>query len=132
MSDSPPADLGDRGERLWREMTAAAALTPAHMVLLEEACRLADRLDWLNAILLRWASPGNTDDEEGGASSGDISGFLAESRQQATALRGLVAEIRQGLKGSSTSAPAPAEIAGGSGVADLSKRIAERRRKAEG
>jgi hypothetical protein len=113
-------------------MTASAALTPAHLVLLEEACRLADRLDWLNSIVLRWVSGVNADDEDDGPKSADIQGLLAESRQQATALRGLVAEIRQGLKGSASSSPAAAESSGGSGVTDLSKRIAERRAKAQG
>lgn len=132
MAEDLPPDLGSRGSRLWREMTASAALTPAHSVLLEEACRLADRLDWLNSILQQWVSGVNADDEDGGPKSADIQGLLAEARQQATALRGLVAEIRQAQKTSGAAAPAPVEVAGGSGVTDLSKRIAERRAKAQG
>lgn len=128
VSDEVPPGLGSRGSRLWREMTASGSLTPAHSVLLEEACRLADRLDWLNSILLRWTSGVNSDDEDGEPKSADIQGLLAESRQQATALRGLVAEIRQGLKGSAASSPAPAETSGGAGVADLTARIARQRK----
>ncbi len=112
-------------------MTAWGSLTPAHLVLLEEACRLADRLDWLNVILLRWASPVKADDEDGEPKSADIQGLLAESRQQATALRGLVAEIRQSQKGSAAPSGKPASKAGGSGVADLSARIAARKREAK-
>jgi hypothetical protein len=130
-SDFPPG-LGERGSRLWRDTTASGSLTPAHLVLLEEACRLADRLDWLNAIVLRWMSPVNADDEEDGPNSGGIQQLLAEARQQATALRGLLAEIRQGLKGSAAPASNQAEGAGGSGVSDLSARIAERRKQAQG
>lgn len=131
VSDDLPFGLGDRGSRLWREMTASAALTPAHSVLLEEACRIADRLDWLNSIVLRWVSPVNTDDGDGEPKSADIQGLLAESRQQSTALRGLLAEIRQGLKGSASSSPSSGK-SGGAGVSDLSAKIAERRRKAQG
>ncbi|MFJ5644054.1 hypothetical protein [Streptomyces sp. NPDC093223] len=113
-------------------MTASGSLTPAHLVLLEEACRLADRLDWLNAIILRWASPVNGDGEDDEPKSADIQGLLAEARQQATALRGLVAEIRQSSKGSTAPGGKPAAKAGGAGVADLSARIAARRGKAKG
>lgn len=126
-----PGGLGDRGLRLWREVTASASLTPAHQVLLEEACRIADRLDLLNSILLRASSQVNADGGEDSGDSRGIAVLLAESRQQATALRGLVAEIRQGQKVSAGSASKAAEKAGGSGVADLSKRIAERRRQAK-
>jgi hypothetical protein len=127
-SDFPPG-LGERGSRLWREASASWSLTPAHSVLLEEACRIADRLDVLNTIILRASSQVNGDDEETSGESVDVSGLLAESRQQATALRGLIAEIRQGQKGS---VAVPAETSGGSGVSDLSARIAERRKQAQG
>jgi hypothetical protein len=96
---------------------------------LEEACRIADRLDVLNSIILRVSSQVNGDDDESSGESVDVSGLLAESRQQATALRGLIAEIRQGQKGV---AAVPVEQSGGSGVSDLSARIAERRKQAQG
>jgi hypothetical protein len=113
-------------------MTASGSLTPAHSVLLEEACRLADRLDWLNSILLRWTSPVKSDDGDDEPKPAEIQGLLAESRQQATALRGLVAEIRQAQKGSAPASTKPAAKAGGSGVSDLSARIAARRGQASG
>lgn len=123
-----PAGLGERGQRLWTESTAQWQLIPTHLVLLEEACRISDRLDVLDA-LIRGFSVRSGDDE---GESVDVSGLLAESRQQATALRGLVAEIRQGLKGSAAPSSKPAEISGGSGVSDLTRKIAERRRQSEG
>jgi hypothetical protein len=122
-----PAGLGERGRRLWAESTGQWELIPTHLVLLEEACRISDRLDVLDALIRGIAE--RTDDGEG--KSADVSGFLAESRQQATALRGLVAEIRQGQKGA-VSAAAPTATAGGSGVSDLTQRIAARRAQAEG
>lgn len=124
-----PQDLGPRGERLWREMTASGSLTPAHLVLLEEACRLSDRLDWLNAILQRACSPVKANDGDDEDESPAIGPLLAEARQQQTTLRGLVAEIRQASKGSVAAAPLKA---GGAGVSDLSARIAKRRGQASG
>src|SRR5690349_8257965 len=102
------AGLGARGQRLWDEMTADGPLPPAHLVLLEEACRIADRLDAMDAIIRRWMEPSR--DDEGG--SGDITGLFAESRQQATALKGIVAEIRQVQKASAGSSPAAGKKAG--------------------
>lgn len=125
-----PPGLGSRGSRLWREMTASGSLTPAHLVLLEEACRLADRLDWLNSIISRACSPGKADDGDTAGESPAIGPLLAEARQQQTALRGLVAEIRQAQKGSAAPADKPAAKAGGSGVSDLTARIAARRGQA--
>ena len=122
------AGLGERGQRLWDEMTAGGQLPPAHLVLLEEACRIADRLDVMDAIIRRWSQPSGDDED----SSGDITGLFAESRQQATALKGIVAEIRQVQKASAGASPTPGKKAGGSGVADLSARIAARKRKAQG
>jgi hypothetical protein len=124
-----PSDLGSRGSRLWRDETASGSLTPAHLVLLEEACRLADRLDWLNSILLRACSPVKANDGDDEGESPAIGPLLAEARQQQTALRGLVAEIRQASKGS---APVSAPRSGGAGVSDLSARIAKRRGQASG
>lgn len=121
------AGLGERGQRLWNEMTVAGQLPPGHLVLLEEACRIADRLDAMDAIIRRWSEP--SDDDEGG--SADITGLFAESRQQATALKGIVAEIRQAQKASGASSSAPEKTSGGSGVADLTAKIAARKRQAK-
>ncbi|MCQ9178478.1 hypothetical protein KMT30_05425 [Streptomyces sp. IBSBF 2953] len=101
------------------------SLTPAHLLLLEEACRIADRLDLLNTMLRAAAGEVKSDSQQ----FADISGLLAESRLQSGALKLLLSEIRQGQMGSG---PAAEDPAGGAGVSDLSKRIAERRRQAEG
>jgi len=95
------------------------------LALLEEACRIADRLDLLNTMLRPPSGDVNTDSPQ----FADISGLLAESRLQSGALKVLLSEIRQGQVGSG---PAVEDPAGGAGVSDLTKRIAERRRQAEG
>lgn len=107
---------------MWRESLAIWSLTPAHLVLLEEACRIADRLEVLNTIILRAAGDGNGDPGQ----FADVTGLLAESRQQSGALKALLAEIRQGQYGAS---PATVDPTGGAGVSDLTARIA---RKAQG
>lgn len=121
--EAPPG-LGERGQRLWDESLAIWSLTPAHLLLLEEACRIADRLDLLNSMLRLPSEQVNPDSQQ----FADISGLLAESRLQSGALKLLLSEIRQGQ---TASGPAVEDPAGGAGVSDLTKRIAERRRQAE-
>lgn len=118
-----PAGLGERGRRMWRESLAIWSLTPAHLVLLEEACRIADRLELLDSILRGSSADVNVDV----AQFADISALLSESRQQSAALKALLAEIRQGQYGAS---PSSVDPAGGAGVSDLTARIA--RKQAEG
>jgi hypothetical protein len=124
MASDFPAGLGERGAELWKEAVETWRLSPAHLVLLEEACRITDRLDVLNAIILRGSAQVNTNEGE----LPDIQGVLAETRQQAGALRMLIAEIRQGQVGFAPAAPGSEQEA--TGVLDLSARIA--RKKAEG
>lgn len=119
MEVEEPAGLDERGRRMWRESLAIWSLTPAHLVLLEEACRIADRLESLDSMLRAMSKNVNAD----GAQFADISGVLGESRQQSAALKALLAEIRQGQYGAS---PASVDPAGGAGVADLTARIARK------
>ncbi len=113
---------------------ADARLGPAHRVLLEEACRLADRLDRLDRLLERrgeqWA---RTHVEDG---VGDdvrivvvVDALLSEARQHATALRGLVGELRQALAaGRKTPHPNDAGSSkGGGALAHLADAAARRR-----
>lgn len=86
-----------RGQRLWGELTKVSP-EPAARVLIEEACRIADRLDKLDRLLT-----GEADDWLGIVEAkGDpdrqelvITAPLAEARQQAGALKQLLAELRQ-------------------------------------
>lgn len=100
VTDPASADtvtFGARGRRLWGELTKVPP-EPAARVLIEEACRIADRLDKLDRLLT-----GEADDWLGIVESkGDpdrqelvINAPLAEARQQATALKQLLAELRQ-------------------------------------
>lgn len=70
-------------------------------MLLEEACRIADRLDKLEAILSGsdegWMRFRTNDD--GSEVTVTLDRALAESRAQAVALKQIVAEIRQSAAG---------------------------------
>jgi hypothetical protein len=118
---------------MWSDSVEAWSLTPAHLVLLEEACRTADRCSLLDDLIRGYTDdPGGDEDESGSGSgrSGGITALLAEARAQQTALKGLVAELRQGqrLAGSQSGArPSVSGDTGGSGVTSLSARIAAKR-----
>ncbi|MEV5353273.1 hypothetical protein [Streptomyces sp. NPDC052693] len=47
----PPVGLGERGLKLWTDTLEDLELDPDELVLLEEACRLADELDEMGAAL---------------------------------------------------------------------------------
>ena len=128
---SGPPGLGTRGRRLWREVTADGALQPGEKVLLEEACRIADRLDKLDKQLR-----GDEDswmrfharNEDGSIVRVVMTGALAEARQQATALKQLLTELRA-AGGAGKPALTTGKVAG---VADLAAFAATRSAKATG
>lgn len=99
-----------RGVTLWRGMNGDA-MPPAQRVLLEEACRIADRLDQLDALLSGDARSWVSLVEDRGDPERQVVVIdrpLAEARQQATALKQLIAEIRAaGLP--AKPAPGPAQ-----------------------
>lgn len=137
VSPEPPPGLGTRGRWLWEQAAADGDLTPGHVVLLEEACRVTDRLDDLDRLLRDVSEGSGADSEESEGREGSLgrmTGLLAEARAQQTALRGIVAELRQGQRaaGGKQSPAAAPDTAGGSDVSDLTARIAGRRKKAQG
>jgi len=95
-------DRESRAERLWRE-EGGDRLTGARRALLEEACRIADRLDKLDRLLSGDAADWLTLVEDRGDPERlvvVIDRPLAEARQQATALKQIVSELRQGAAAS--------------------------------
>jgi hypothetical protein len=127
-SEAPPAaGFGPRGARLWRDTIAdpALVLSPAEQVLLEEACRLADRLDRLDDFLcgrqdawLRF----HARNEDGSIVRVVVDRALSEARQQADTLRGIVSDLVK-----KTAAPA-LDKSEGSRRDELARRREERRR----
>jgi len=95
--------FGARGQRLWDSLTGDRDADAAWLVLAEEACRIADRLDRLEALLsgdgrewarIEWESRG--DRREIRLVFDDA---LAEARQQANALRQIVTTLKVGVAG---------------------------------
>lgn len=114
-------------------MSEAADLTPGQLLLLEEAARIADRLDRLDAQL----DGGDWLRLQLSPQSGDVivivDKALSEARQQATALKQIIAELRQSgpaaLSARGKAATAGDAAKGASGLGDLTARIAAGRRR---
>lgn len=121
-----------RGETLWRQMNGDQLLPPAR-VLLEEACRIADRLDRLDTLIDGDAKSWVSLVEDRGDAERQIvviDRLLAEARQQAIALKQLIAEIRAADAGKLGAPPAPSgEVAG---VTDLTTWAPTRSAKSTG
>lgn len=129
--------LSDRGQRLWADLDGDNA-TPADRVLVEEICRLADRLDVLDRVLTTggdWLSfePVTPD---GVVVRVVITGVLSEARQQQATFKALLAELRQSrAAGKPIGATAPRSSRGegvAPGVVDLGAFAATRSPKAAG
>lgn len=118
IAEEPLPERGPRAQALFDEMSELA-LGPMERVLLEEACRCVDRLDLLrNAVEVA---------------------AMTEARHQATALRGLLAEIRRAAGAPAgkptTTKPAaktPDEPSEGAVRDDFASRLAARRAAAAG
>ncbi|AEA27912.1 hypothetical protein Psed_5785 [Pseudonocardia dioxanivorans CB1190] len=127
----PAAEIelsGDRGRELWEAMDRGAGLSPLHRVLLEEACRMADRLDRLHGALDDKRTWLRFDVDEGGEVVVVVDGLLAELRQQTTAMRGVAAELR--AAGAAKGSGKPASEEKGGGLGELASLAAARRRAA--
>lgn len=126
MSAATPSGLSDSGRQLWNEMRSTVTGS-LHMPLLLEACRIVDRLDTLDRQLQGgdWLRFRHHESEV--EVTVYVDRVLVEAREQATALRGIVAEL------SKVAAQKPAQTSsGGGGLADLTAKIAERRASAKG
>lgn len=85
-----PTGLDVRGKRLWRDVTEARPdLGPGERVMLEEACRMADRLEALDQQI-RGAGVATIETEDGKEFTLYVTGAMAEARLAVTALRGVM------------------------------------------
>lgn len=112
-----PETLGARGKALWEDLKTGQI---DRDVLVLEACRTTDRLDRLERALAGEGSEWITFREK---RDGDvivvIDSVLTEARQQALALRALLADLK-------TAAPAAKPEEGGDVVDQLKKRREQR------
>lgn len=130
--DEAPRRRGPRGQQLWDDL-AGVDLPPTHRVLLDEACRIVDRLDRLDGALERKKTWLRFDTADTGEVIVIVDNVLAETRQQASTLKALIAEIRAAApKPSAKPARPSAAKPKGGGLADLTARIAARGGSATG
>jgi hypothetical protein len=87
--DIYPQGLGSSGKSIWLAMTELAELEPWEIVMLMEACRVADRLDALSEALA-----GATLTVTNRHGDEVASPYLVESRQQAAIYTRLIASLR--------------------------------------
>lgn len=117
-----PKGLAPRGRKMWRDLTAERTWDSAGLILLAEACRLADRLEKLDGLLRgdvgEWATI--IDQYRNGDREVflEIDASLTEARQMQTALLGILTKLGLGKSA--------AVKAGGPSKAD---QLAERRAK---
>ncbi len=97
-----PTGLAGRGRRLWREITTAHELDSVQVVMLEECCRSADRLDELDSIihgkgvleLMRFRVPDAVDDDGVVTVEVKFDSVLSEARQQQNVFKQLLVSLR--------------------------------------
>lgn len=99
-----PKGLAARGKRLWREtLEIRPRLGPGERVLLEEACRLTDRLEALNELILNAKPMVVSKDGKGTSYVVLVDAPAQEARLVTATLRSLM----QSLGLDRLSAPAP-------------------------
>lgn len=105
---APPAGLGERGLQLWTDM-AGLKFGPAHVLLLERTCRMADRLARMDGLLDGgdWLTLAEVPGSGGNEVRVVVDRALSEIRQHDIALKLAVAELRQAGRPATTSSRIP-------------------------
>lgn len=80
----PPKGSGPSGQRLWRSVVDVYTLEEHEQALLKEACRCADLLDQLAAVIAK----------EGPTVNGRMNPAVRESREQKIASARLISALR--------------------------------------
>ena len=97
-----PAGLATRGKRTWKAM-ATDDMAPEQVLLLEEVCRSADRLEELDSIiqgrgvleLMQFRVPHAVDDDGVVSVEVKFDNVLGEARQQQNVFKQLLVTFRQ-------------------------------------
>ncbi len=127
LRDGDEHEFGPAGRLLWEAVNPGDELGALQVALLREACRTADRLRALDAQLNGDGPWLELLTENGRTFVVVVTEPLREARQQAMALKALVAELRQANVGGRNSSRPPAPDGPGKGegasIVDLSAAI---------
>ncbi|RSD26359.1 hypothetical protein [Amycolatopsis eburnea] len=115
VEDAGDGEFGSAGLELWQAANPHGDLKPLQVVLLREACRIADRLAALDRRLHGDGPWLELSTEDGVVFHVDVTDVLKEARAQANTFRGLAAELRQSGTGGRAGVPAPATSGEGEG-----------------
>ncbi|UUV34391.1 hypothetical protein NQK81_13350 [Amycolatopsis roodepoortensis] len=123
-------EFGPAGRELWEAVNPDGDMAPLQTALLREACRTADRLRALDRALRGDGPWLDLSTMDGRTFVVVVTEALKESRQQAMALKALVAELRQstgsGRNGHRPPAPDGPGKGEGASIVDLSAAITAR------
>lgn len=97
-----PSGLKSRGKRLWKQITEEHELDPTQVVILEECCRCADRLDELDSIiqgkgvleLMKFRVPDAVSGDGVVQVNVSFDSALGEARQQQNVFKQLLVSLR--------------------------------------
>lgn len=129
----PSGRYGPRGQALHDALRTEPWLGPLQVPMLDEACRIVDRLDRLDAALESKGTWLRYERDDGGDVVITIDSVLAETRQQEMALRSLLVELDKVSARAGKASPGGSQPSKkGGGLSDLSARIAARRGAAAG
>ncbi len=126
LRDGDEHEFGPAGRVLWEAVNPNGELGALQVALLREACRTADRLRALDAQLNGDGPWLELLTENGRTFVVVVNEPLREARQQAMALKALVAELRQanaGGRNNSRPAPGGPDKGEGASIVDLSAAI---------
>lgn len=116
-----PANLGPGGKAMWQDLTKGREYDAAWAALIEEACRMKDRLDKMHRLISgdisSWARIEQPDNAEGRYLLLIFDDAVAEARQQANALRQIITSLKLGQANEKSAAPSALD------------QLAERRKK---
>lgn len=98
----PPVGLATRGKRAWKEL-AVDGMAPEQVLLLEEVCRTADRLEELDSIiqgkgvleLMQFRVPHAVNDDGVVTVEVKFDSVLGEARQQQNVFKQMLVTVRQ-------------------------------------
>jgi hypothetical protein len=106
-----PKGLDVRGKRLWKDVLGVRPrLGPGERVLLEEACRMSDRLEALNVIISGGAGP-TYETEDGQVFTVVTDAAQQEARLTVVALRQVLMSLGLDRLQAPAAVPAPAPAA---------------------